>query len=87
MEINVEYYKKDGSLSHSYDSIWGKTDLHCLNCGSSGLYAENEGDYYQGETHICLDCGYYFNLPCDPSDGNEDEQKKQILKHLRSETT
>ena len=83
-KITVDYYHNNGTeVSHSYDSTWEETDLHCLQCGKPSLWAENGGDYYQGETHICLDCGYYFNLPGYPSDGNEDAQKKQVLKFLK----
>jgi hypothetical protein len=84
-KVIVSYYNKDKSISHTSDSFWSQTNLHCLNCGEVGLYAESVGDYYEGETHICLKCGYYFNLPQKPSDGKEDVQREQVLQQLTKE--
>lgn len=83
VKVEVNYYNLDGSLSHTYSSNWENTGLFCLNCGERGLFAEDNGDYYEGETHICLKCGYFFNLPRCPDDGKEDEQKRQVLAQLR----
>jgi len=59
-------------------------ELHCLKCGAENIWSEDFGDYYEGETHICLKCNHYFNLPSKPEDGIECEQKSQVLKILNN---
>jgi len=84
MKTKVNYYNTDGSVSHTSDNTWSLTKLHCLNCGEKGIYSEAFGDYYAGERHICLKCGYYFSLPGEPDDAKEDVQQKQVLEQLRA---
>ena len=88
MIVEVDYYRTDRktneqTVSHNSKQEYTKTELHCLNCGEKGLYAETFGDYYAGEQHVCLKCNHYFSLPFQPQDGATDTQVKQILKQLK----
>lgn len=68
--------------SHQYTEPWEKTDLYCLNCGEKDLWVCNDGgDYYHGETHMCLSCEHSFSLPGYPSDPSDlDEQRLRQIR-------
>lgn len=68
--------------SHQSTEPWEKTDLYCLNCGRQEVWiCDDGGDYYQGETHMCLSCEHSFNLPHYPTD--PDDQDEQRLRQIR----
>jgi hypothetical protein len=43
---------------------WGWVeDMHCPGCGKTEVWHEDDpGDYYVGETHLCVECGYAFTI-------------------------
>ena len=40
-----------------------RDDLYCPSCGSSGIFEEELGDYYEGGYHYCFECGVCFTMP------------------------
>ena len=50
---------------HSYiETFEHDTVLFCPHCGLNGVWIEcSEGDYYQGPTFICVECGTSFTMP------------------------
>lgn len=83
LRFNVEYYKEDGRLSHSYPERYEyDQSLLCPHCGSRSIWVEDEEDYYQGYRHICVHCGSEFYLSIYPPPV-KDAQTKQRLNHLR----
>jgi hypothetical protein len=69
--------------THSYEEPWELTALFCLSCGHSAIWCKRDGgDYYQGETYLCIDCEASWALPSEP-DRNVDEIKTQRLTALR----
>lgn len=75
---------------HSYSETWEKTSYHCPRCGNKEVWHETSGgDYYVGETHLCLACNAHFYLPSQPTDDPKSWQDKQrleaIWKHVKGE--
>ena len=60
---------------------WKKSDLYCLNCGKKKLwFNDNGGDYYQGETYLCVKCDCQFNLPHEPYSVDENLYGESLKK-------
>lgn len=72
--------------SHHYTEEWNKTEYHCMNCSAHSVWAEEAGDYYAGETHVCTDCGYCWSMPGRPRPMSGDNNL-MILEQLREEKT
>lgn len=67
---------------HSYKETWKKTEYFCPCCGTKAVWQRPDGgDYYQGETFLCVDCETQWNWPNEPSDAN-DFQYIQRLKEI-----
>ncbi len=49
---------------HSYTFTYKKDkDLFCPQCGQKEVWVEQgEGDYYFGESHLCISCKHDFTL-------------------------
>lgn len=56
--------------THHYFHEWNKTDFFCMNCGQKEVWAEECGDYYQGEAHLCISCEHSWNMPYSPDIGD-----------------
>lgn len=85
MIIEIKYFNGAKKISHTIKNEYTKTELHCLNCGEKGVFSEDNGDYYEGERHVCLSCDFYFSVPSFPENGLEHEQIKQVLEALKSD--
>ena len=65
--------------------IYNETKLYCPNCGKQTVYVEdNDGDYYEGPTHLCTSCDRDFTLPSNHS-ANEYASSKRDLELLKRE--
>lgn len=50
--------------SHHYFEEYEKSDLYCPNCGENEVWEEmGDGDYYVGNDHACVGCGFIFTMP------------------------
>lgn len=50
--FDVDYY------SHKYSETWELQDgLHCPKCKAPYVFRATSGDFYQGEQHMCGECG------------------------------
>jgi len=50
---------------HTLESEWEKSDLYCPSCGKQEVWEEKTdggGDYYCGESHVCVACEASFTL-------------------------
>lgn len=56
--------------------------MHCPSCGKQSVWhpETDPGDYYVGETHICVDCAHRFTIQVQGGDDWYDP----ILARLRS---
>ena len=82
VSLSVKY-----EAGHSYNEQWEKSDYFCPRCGagdSEWFQASCGGDYYVGETHLCLKCEAHFYLPTDPRAQPENWQDKQRLEAIRA---
>jgi predicted RNA-binding Zn-ribbon protein involved in translation (DUF1610 family) len=74
IDITVTY-----SAGHSYREPWEKTEFFCLHCGKKEVWARRDGgDYYQGESYLCSDCGSGWNLPGEPDIDGSAENKQRL---------
>jgi len=70
---------------HSYQHTYEKCELFCPECGVQQVWQEqSEGDYYVGETYVCLGCEVQFTIQGPTLISGSDESVKQILSALRS---
>ena len=77
MKVSVKY-----NAGHTIESEWLNTNIYCPNCGKKEVWRENDGgDYYLGESYLCISCEHGFNEPnisyC------IDELDKQRLEQLK----
>lgn len=72
--------------THHYIEEFEKCDLFCPNCGVRSVWQEqSQGDYYLGETFICISCDHDFSIQ-GPSASSEQNQLKRIVQ-LKSGVT
>ena len=85
LEFEIEYYRKDGSVSHTIHVRYERDEaLFCPHCGSRSVWVEDDpGDYYLGPCHTCVSCGAEFSLSLAEPQPSVDEQLAQRLKYLR----
>lgn len=59
MKVAIKY--PSGTI---IESDWNKSDLYCPSCGKKEVYEESSGggDYYCGESHICISCGVWYKI-------------------------
>lgn len=65
---------------------WIKEDYYCPNCGKQEVWMEeNSGDYYVGETYLCINCAFKFALPCSVviTTENDDFNYLDIIKTIK----
>ncbi len=85
--FDVFYYNSPENgkkeFSHKYTEKWKETDYFCPRCGSETVWVcDDEGDYYVGEQHLCVEGGHTFYLP--QIDKAINEQDTQRLKGISS---
>lgn len=68
---------------HYWETYTKDVKLHCVNCGSKGIWVASDGDYYAGPDHVCTECGHKFSMPCGPGEMRE-ANEKGILEQLRT---
>ena len=84
MRFKVNYFNRNGSLSHSYEEGWEKTDYFCPCCAKQEVWNEQSGgDFYVGEQHLCAACGATFHLPSGAYPRADNKQDEQRLAALR----
>jgi hypothetical protein len=45
-----------------YFPSWSFDDkMYCPGCGKLGIWISADEDYYQGATHVCVECDIVFN--------------------------
>jgi len=75
--VTVKY-----KLGHSYDFVYELEDLYCPNCGKKSVWVEQgPGDYYEGQTHVCVECNSTFSMPRLHVD-HSDENHKQVIEQI-----
>jgi DNA-directed RNA polymerase subunit RPC12/RpoP len=81
MKVKVPTRYKD-------DTEWYERDdeLYCPNCGHKGTVWSNcIGDYYEGFTYLCVQCGSNFTMPRLEDGGDYKKQVEAIRQSLQSE--
>lgn len=62
--IRVQYYRRDGSPSHTIPIEVMQTNYFCPRCGEHGVWVEEcGGDYYVGPDWYCPSCSLAFTMP------------------------
>ena len=76
VDLTVKY-----EAGHSYDESWEKTDLHCCLCGKKNVWVElGLGDFYNGLSYLCGDCGASYCHPTEAMrEGDIDFQDRQRM--------
>lgn len=70
---------------HVYNETWKKTKYHCPCCGIKDVWQKPDGgDYYQGESFLCVTCKAHWNWPAEPFD-QDDWQSRQRIDAIRSQ--
>ncbi len=75
MKVTLEY------KTHHYFEEYNKTDVRCPSCGEQTVWESTEGDYYSGNTFLCLSCNHDFNYF---DNGTATETYKGIIEQLKS---
>jgi hypothetical protein len=73
-KLTVNHFRGQ-QISHSYEETWERTELRCPSCGAARVWHDTgSGDFYVGETHLCLSCGSHFTIqgPYGPTDDARD---------------
>ena len=64
---------------------WIKSDWFCPSCGKKSVWERNdEGDYYQGITSLCLGCGNQHHLDSCGRETEKGDLYADDLKKLRA---
>lgn len=71
--------------SHHYWAEFVKEDIHCIGCGTKGVWVASEGDYYAGPEHICTNCECIFHIAVGPSKAEKNDLIK--IEQLRTGIT
>jgi len=85
IKIKIDYYKfGEDIISHTAEEEWEDTRFYCPNCGKKdSVWREvGPGDYYLGESYLCISCNHGFCLPIETCDESNNKQNKQIIKQL-----
>lgn len=81
-----DQYDRDKIITQTKKEDWTKEEYFCPECGQKSVWCriENSGDYYVGETYLCVNCDTYFYLPS----GNIDAKSsyKEQLTQLKNLT-
>jgi predicted RNA-binding Zn-ribbon protein involved in translation (DUF1610 family) len=71
-------YKAGHTIKHTFTD----TALYCPNCGKQSVWIDTGGgDYYVGETHLCVSCDTSFYLP---NIGSPDDADQQAIAAIRA---
>ena len=83
--IDIDYYQNTPSgkkwIQKCSETWEFQSDIFCPNCGSEGVWKNNEADCDDENEHICTGCDYIFYLP-DAYEIDDDETELQRLKGL-----
>ena len=83
MEVTTTRTRPDGgtrSKEWEYDR-----DTHCPSCGEKTVFIEcNDGDYYEGPSHICINCSTYFTMPNLMDINSDDDWHGSELRQLQA---
>ena len=61
--VTTYYGREPGErmVKHSYTDQWEQVDVDCPHCRGEQVWREvGEGDYYEGQKHMCTGCGSWF---------------------------
>lgn len=67
VEVTTRIITISYKAGHSHKEKWDRTKYFCMECGEQAVWAAQDGDYYQGERHMCALCGFSWNMPDSPS--------------------
>ena len=86
MKRTITVYQKN-IQGREYHHDWSKSDLLCPHCGQPSVWEQNAGggDYYVGETFVCVKCGREFTIQGPNPMGSDDEILQQLRKGIEDE--